>query len=131
MEDYEFDFVKPDFSFLGPRKRVLFFTVGAIQMVREIPLKLIELMAGAADYVKTVHFEPFGFQLEPNLGEATANHARWIMEKGWNINLGPILVEAHNSGIIRCTHLLAEILGGGGDPQSLAIWEAGAPSASA
>ena len=131
MEVHEFDFLKPDFSFLGTRKRILFFTVYGIQQVREIPMKLIERMAGSADYVKAVHFEPFGFQLDPNLGEATPHHARAMMDKGWNTNLGPTLIEAHNRGSIRCTHMVPEILGGGLDPQSLAVWESGVPSPSA
>ena len=51
--------------------------------------------------------------------------AEAMKDKGWNVNLGQTLIEAHNSGLIRCTHLAAEILGGGHDPASLAVWEGG------
>ena len=124
-EVHKFDFLKPDFSFLGKRKRVLFFTTYAIQQVQKIPMTLFEGMSSAADFVKAVHFEPFGFQVEPNLGKGTANHATEMKDRGWNDNLGQTLLEAHNSGLIRCTHMTAEILGGGHDPASLAVWEGG------
>ncbi len=128
MEARKFDLLKPDFSFLRPFKRVLFYTVFAIQQVTEIPFKLVEEMSRAAEYVKTVHLEPFGFQVEPNLGEMTTRHAEHIREKGWNTNLGPMLVQGHNSGVIRLSHLVAEVMGGGLDPLSLAVWEGGGAS---
>ena len=128
MEVHEFDFLRPDFSFLGKHKRVLFFTIYAIQQVQKIPMSLFEGMSSAAEYVKAVHFEPFGFQVEPDLGKGTAHHASEMKDRGWNVNLGQTLIDAHNSGLIRCTHMTAEILGGGHDPASLAVWEGGTRS---
>lgn len=124
-EVHQVDLLEPDFSFLAPYRRVLFFTVYAIQQVTEIPMKLLEDMATSAEYVKAVHLEPFGFQLEPNLGPMTAQYAKNITERGWNINLGPLLVKAHDAGTIKCSHLLSETMGGGDNPLSLAVWEAG------
>lgn len=125
MEARKFDFLDPDFSFLRPYKRVFFFTVYAIQQVQQIPMRLIEAMSAAAETVKTVHIEPFGFQLEPGLGAETIIHAEFIRNKGWNLNLGPTLVQAQRDGTIRGMYLAAEILGGGHDPTSLAVWEGG------
>ena len=125
MEVHEFDFLRPDFSFLGKQKRVLFFTTYAIQQVQEVPMAMFEGMSSAADYVKAVHFEPFGFQVEPNLGIGTEKHAAEMTDRGWNVNLGQTLIDAHDSRVICCTHMVAEILGGGHDPASLAVWEGG------
>jgi hypothetical protein len=125
MEVRKFDFLQPDFSFLRSCGKVLFITVCGIQFVREVHLGLLEGMASAAEHVKTLHFEPFGFQIEPNLGPATNRHIERTEEKGWNTNLASILVQAHDAGVIHGTSMVAEVLGGEGEPQSLAVWEGG------
>lgn len=69
MEARKFDFLDPDFSFLRPYKRVLFYTAYAIQQVQEIPLRLIEAMSSAAELSEDRPLRALRFSIRAGLGQ--------------------------------------------------------------
>ena len=122
---FEFDFRDPDFSVLEPYDTILFFTVHAIEQVQYVPLDLIERMAGLGSRVMGVHFEPVGFQFQPDLGPMTRRHRDFAAERRWNVNFAEALIGAYRSGAIAEPSVAPEICGNDdvSNPTSLAVWQ--------
>lgn len=122
---FRFDFRAPDFTVLAPFERILFFTMHAIEQVHEVPINLIERMAACGRRAVGVHFEPFGFQFEPNLGPATQEQNKYFHARKWNLNFGDALMHARNQSAIDEPCIALEIMGGNDlfNPTSLAVWQ--------
>lgn len=64
---HAFDYRTPDLSFLSGKDRVLFFSVHSVEQVTTIPDRLIEEMLQRCATCVAVHFEPVGWQADPQL----------------------------------------------------------------
>lgn len=125
---FRFDFRAPDFAILAPFERILFFTMHAIEQVHEIPVDLIERMAACGHRSVGVHFEPFGFQFEPELGPGTQEQKEYARTRQWNANFKDALAYARGRSAIGDPFVAPEIMGGEEpfNPTSLAIWRSAA-----
>jgi hypothetical protein len=62
---HTFDYYNPDLSFLDNAKGVLFFTVLSVEQIPQLPEKLFDRMIQRAGNCYCIHFEPVGWQYEP------------------------------------------------------------------
>lgn len=127
IEIFKFDFMKPDLSFLNGFRKVFLFTFHAIEFIHLVSDELIRVMAQCAERVVCVHIEPFGFQIDPNLGDATRAQKNFFLKQGWNINFWETLVKAHKEEFLCMKFAAQEIIcdTDPGNPLSLVVWEAG------
>jgi hypothetical protein len=125
IRGFKFDFLDPDFSILEPYDKILIFSVHAIEQVHRLPSDLIEKMAGLGGRVVGVHFEPVGFQFQPDLGSMTQEHQSHAVSRKWNVNFAETLISAYRSGAIKEPFVVPEICGNDDllNPTSLAVWE--------
>lgn len=127
IEMFKFDFMKPDLSFLNCFKNVFLFTFHAIEFIHLISDELIRVLAQCAERIVCVHFEPFGFQIDPNLGDATRAQNKFFLKQEWNINFWETLIKAQNEKLLRIKFAAQEIICDTDpvNPLSLVVWEAG------
>ena len=104
-------------------KRAFIFTCHSIEQVSQIPNEWFEVVSNAADHVRCVHLEPFGFQINIS-GLASQKHKEFMLEQGWNTNFVDVLKLASKEKIIDIDTAMLEV-GLSIDPYnpgSLAIW---------
>lgn len=126
-----FDYLKPDFSFLGEKrlKSVLFFTRHSIEQVERVPRELFTGMMAVAEKVTCLHFEPFGFQLahgpRPD-GSISLEQQKFIQRMHWNVNLAETVRTLADEGKLTLLHTYKNIIGEDPiSPTSIMIWTAG------
>ena len=73
LKVHAFDYHHPDLSFLDGSCDVLFFTVCSIEQVPEIGREVIEEMLARSGRCACFHFEPIGWQLDPELSVGPAS----------------------------------------------------------
>jgi hypothetical protein len=124
-----FDHRKPDFSFLNGHRSVLMFTCHSIEQVDRIPDDYFETLAGAAENVTCIHFEPFGFQISTNnpISKSQQNLAH---DKNWNTNFVEVLEQSRASKKINVVFMATDLFAIDKiSPTSVAIWQNEAVSA--
>jgi len=62
-----FDYYHPDFSFLEPKKNVLFFTAHSIEQIPKIDRAVFEAMIEVSNQCHCYHAEPVGWQYDEEL----------------------------------------------------------------
>ena len=62
---------------------------------------IISRLLETAPQVTGLHLEPFGFQVTPNLGEATKKQSEIFNLYEWNVNFFEILNLAQDKGLIK------------------------------
>ena len=67
MSIEHFDYYHPDFSFLGHKKNVLFYTAHSIEQMPEIDRAVFEAMIAVSDQCYCYHAEPVGWQYDEEL----------------------------------------------------------------
>ena len=107
---HQFDFRRPDLSFVRENKHVLFFTALSIMFIHEVGRAPFEEMTRAAAAATGLHFEPFGFQLSPPTYAFSELQAREAASHNWNIDLGRVLQDLHDSGVIEVQYSGKDIL---------------------
>ncbi|MCR8695705.1 MULTISPECIES: hypothetical protein [Campylobacter] len=123
-EFFHFNHLKPKFDKnLDFGKRVLVFTSHTIEQVKEIPDNWFKSVTSIAPFVRCIHAEPFGFQIQ-NLGEASKNHKEYFLKNGWNLNFAKTLKKANQNGDIIIEDALLEYSCGTDpfNPTSIAVW---------
>jgi SAM-dependent methyltransferase len=121
---FPFDHTAPRLDALPRVRRALVFTAHSIEQVLQIPAQLLETIAGCADEVLAVHFEPFGFQVGEDLGEYTQRHREFAVKRGWNQNLFQELIRARDRGVLELQFVGTELMlpDDPVNPTSLAVW---------
>ena len=128
----EFDFRRPDYSFIREKKHVLFFTAMSIMFIHEVGRAPFEAMARAADAVTGIHFEPIGFQFSTPTEVFSKLQAQEANSHNWNIDLSRVLEDLHNSGVIEVKYLGKDVLPAKdpGHALSVTLWHNAAEAAS-
>ena len=67
MSVEHFDYYHPDFSFLAPKKNVLFFTAHSIEQIPKIDRSVFEAMIAVSSQCHCYHAEPVGWQFDEEL----------------------------------------------------------------
>ena len=67
MSVEHFDYYHPDFSFLAPKKNVLFFTAHSIEQIPKIDRSVFEAMIAVSNQCHCYHAEPVGWQFDEEL----------------------------------------------------------------
>lgn len=83
---HAFDYRTPDLSFLTGKERVLFFSVYSIEQVTEVPAEVVTEMLRRSAQCTCVHFEPVGWQADPDLVQWRAKRsatADALSQVGW------------------------------------------------
>lgn len=126
---FPFDYLEPALA-IEPARRALVFTVHSIEQVCQIDPRLFAVIAGAAQRVDCIHFEPFGFQLT-ELGPASREHRDQAVENSWNLNFAAALLEAQQTHGVEVSYVVTEtsLPIDPRNPTSLAIWHAGKKAA--
>lgn len=121
-----FDMAAPDWSFLAGATRVLVFSTLSLSAWTRLPPTLFDGLAAAAPALWGMHYEAVGHQVRrdnPALGWFTAQ----ADAQGFNLDLVPLLVDAHNRGAVRCDFLSPDLYDlSSGFPVTVAWWRAGA-----
>lgn len=121
---FQFDYKKPDLSVVKEKKKLFIFTSHSIEQVAEISRDLFTYLANYAEHVTCIHFEPFGFQTGQHLGRVSKFQASYFKKRDWNLNLGPVLLEAQKAGDIDIKFMAKNVISTTHDnPTSVAIWE--------
>ena len=121
---FHFNHLEPNLDFITKKKfkKALVFTSHSIEQVTQINENWFEVVSKAANFVRGVHLEPFGFQMK-ELGPATKLHKEFFAKNSWNQNFAEVFIKAQNEKIISLDGLVLEI--GFGDPVnpgSLLFW---------
>lgn len=121
---FRFDHEEPDLAAIAEKSRVLFFTFHTIEQVATLRADYFKILAGHADRVTGVHFEPFGFQIAQFPGEVTDAQKRLIEGNGWNGNMVEMLTASARRGEIDITFMAKNMMGSDDpeNPTSLAVW---------
>ena len=123
MKFFTFDHTLPCLDIVNGYKRILYFTAHSIEQVHHISPTYFRAVAGSAQDVTCVHFEPFGFQLD-KLGEATEQQRILFENNGWNADLALALHQASADGVIDLKFVGTELFlsNDPSNPTSLAVW---------
>jgi len=129
---HAFNFRRPDFSFVREKKHVLFFTALSIMFIHEVGRTPFEAMVRAADAATGIHFEPVGFQISTPTYEYSKLQAQEANSRNWNIDLGSVLQDLHNLGVIEVKYSGKDILPAKdpGHALSVTLWHKTAKAAS-
>lgn len=119
-----FDHVRPDLSLIGSARRAMIVTVHSIEQVHRLPTDYFHRLAEAAPEVVGVHIEPFGYQVNANLGAATREQVKYFTKRRWNMNLHHVLRRAEGDGVIAVDQIALECFLPTDpiNPSSLAVW---------
>jgi hypothetical protein len=122
----EVDFIdhkSPNLDFLNNIGKCLIFTCHSIEQVEEIPSNYFSILAKAAEKIRCVHFEPFGFQV-PDFSHKFLQQKQLFENKGWNKNFFEILRAAEKNGEIQIDRIEVEMfVDQPGNPTSVAVWD--------
>ena len=120
----KFDHTAPDLSWLPTCNRIFFYTVHSIEQVHKIGLNFFRCLIDSAPHVIGMHLEPFGFQVNPDLGPITKKHNDFFKRNKWNINFYDVLLQAKEEGLIDIDYVETELFfpEDPGNPTSIAIW---------
>ncbi len=117
------DHKSPNLDFLDGIGKALIFTCHSIEQVGHIPEDFFSILASAADTVRGIHFEPFGFQV-PGFAHKFPQQKETFEEKGWNRNFYQALHEACQKGVIQIKHIeLEKFFIQPNNPTSVAVWD--------
>jgi hypothetical protein len=121
---HQFDLIKPDLAWLPSYEKVFFMTVHSIEQVHKIGLNFFRCLIDSAPHVIGMHLEPFGFQVNPDLGPITKKHNDFFKRSKWNINFYEVLLQAKEEGLIDIDYVETELFfpEDPGNPTSVAIW---------
>ncbi len=124
-----FDPQNPDWSFLSGHGRVLVFSTLALSAWNRLPADLFDRLGRVAPAVWGMHYEAVGHQVRrdvPTLGWFYAQ----ADAQGFNLDLVPLLVDAHNRGAVKCDFLSPDLYDlSTGFPVTVAWWRGGAAQA--
>jgi hypothetical protein len=121
---FSFDHIAPNLNWLPPNKKVFFMTVHSIEQVQKIDIEFFRCLTAAAPEVIGLHLEPFGFQIDPELGPATKKQAEVFKVYEWNQNFYAVLNQAQDEGLLTIDYVETELFFPA-DPvnaTSVAIW---------
>lgn len=117
------DHKAPNLDFLNGIGKALIFTCHSIEQVNRIPDDYFSVLAKAAEKVRVIHMEPFGFQVPDFVGKFP-QQVEFFKDNGWNDNFYETLRAAEKIGTIQLTRLeLEKFSVQRGNPTSIAIWE--------
>jgi hypothetical protein len=100
--------------------------------INEVGRTPFEAMVRAADAATGIHFEPVGFQISTPTYEYSKLQAQEANSRNWNIDLGRVLQDLHNLGVIEVKYSGKDILPAKdpGHALSVTLWHKTAKAAS-
>lgn len=102
---------------LSSCRRAVVFSAHSVEQVPALPEGFVEFVAGLAEEVKVLHFEPVGWQV-------AGGDDGYARDHDYNRNLYSLLTAAVAAGRIRITDVLVDAVGVNPDnPTSLITWE--------
>lgn len=104
-----FDYDAPDLSALGRARHAVVFTGHSIEQVPWLGGAAVEAIAGVAESVRCLHFEPVGWQLGRDDRQGTSRD--YAERHDYNRNLVPVLREAQAAGRLRIDTIRPELMG--------------------
>ncbi|MBF0104356.1 MAG: hypothetical protein HQM16_03405 [Deltaproteobacteria bacterium] len=124
LRPFFFDYKTPSLAEVKEKGRVFCFTCHSVEQVEQLPQSFFKCLAGHAEKVTCIHFEPFGYQVA--IGEKSIvdkEHESFFTKKGWNKNLFKELITSYVKDEIELTYIGKNIMGGErANPMSIAVW---------
>lgn len=140
---HPFDYHKPDFPFLTGKPDVVFFTGHSIEQILDLDGLVLDRMLEKTGRCTCVHFEPVGWQRDPELKEMAMkgsgqedhqygvedalllkNAAKWSIERRYNRNFLSLLDDFETAGKIRIRQVVFDIIGDNPfNPSTMIVWE--------
>lgn len=99
----DFNFHRPDLSFLEGQRRILLFTSWAIHMCDAFAADFFERVAALEAEVTMVFFEPIGFQIPP-LNALSEQQMRFL-DRRYNLSFIDVLGDAERRGLVEILHV--------------------------
>ena len=121
-----FDYTAPDYGAVEKDDgHTILLTAHSIEQVAEIDPNTIYLALELSRRVSGIHFEPVGWQTQPETewSEVSRLHHKRCMEVKYNRNLYAILRRAESEGRIRITKVVTNFIGLDHNPATLMTWE--------
>lgn len=120
------DHKAPDLSAVEECDDVLLLSIHSIEQVTKIPGDYFEKLTKTFNRVHGMFFEPFGFQMPTSnapQGEVSKKHEANVRERGWNLNLAEVALNAQAKGTIKIRSLFKNIMPGDHlNPTSFMYW---------
>ncbi|MEW5726367.1 MAG: hypothetical protein AB1918_00935 [Pseudomonadota bacterium] len=117
------DLLDPDLSILAPFKNVLLLSNGAFYCVPSLPRTTFQTLAGCAENVTGVHFEPVGHQVAKDKPYLAGYYATTITQRDFNQNMIPLLLAAERQRVLKVEFLAPDLsMISSGHPVSVAVW---------
>lgn len=92
-------------------------------VVDKIPDDYFETLAGAAENVTCIHFEPFGFQVSTN-NPISKGQEKFVHDRHWNTNFVQVLEKSRANKMINVEFLATDLFAiDKSSPTSIAIWQ--------
>lgn len=116
FESVPFDYHQLEWS-LPVYRRAVVFSAHSVEQAPLLPEGFVEFVGNLAEQVRTLHFEPIGWQI-------VGRDDEYAREHDYNRNLYPLLMDAAAQERIRITDVLVDVVGlNPRNPTSLVAWE--------
>ena len=117
------DHKAPNLDFLKGIGKALIFTCHSIEQVNRIPDDYFSILADAAENIRVIHMEPFGFQVPDFVGKFPGQ-VGYFENNDWNGNFYETLRAAEEAGTIQLERVeLEKFFVQLGNPTSIAVWD--------
>jgi hypothetical protein len=108
LEARAFDYGHPEHFSLGELTEAVVFSVNSVEQIPYLSREVIDTLSGLADHVRCFHFEPVGWQVNPDSSSSSQEYAE---RHDYNRNLVSVLREAAAEGRISLEDPHTEVLG--------------------
>lgn len=107
FEALPFDYLEPSLESLGRVREAVVFTVHSIEQIPHLPPAVPRAIAGLADTVRCLHFEPVGWQVGDGTPETRAHAER----HDYNRDLVEVLRAEEAAGTLTIEEIATDLVG--------------------
>lgn len=108
LEVVEFDYHHPDRTALAPMREVVVYSIHSLEQIPHVRPQLVEWIAGLGRRVTCLHFEPVGWQIDPDSIGSSRGYAE---AHDYNRDLVAVLRDAAAAGRIELDAPRVDIVG--------------------